>query len=114
MRAREIIVQQITGGAVGRKPTLQMAADILSALHAAGYRILAPGEVDALRKEADRAYCRFLDKMSSRECLGEEAKLQTGGFGQAELNAHRDARELLGVHKGIHRAIRALTDGEIS
>lgn len=67
---------------------------------------------DSLRREADRAYCQFIDKMSSRECLGEEAKLRDGRFGAAELDAHRDARELLGVHRGIYKAIAAMSEAQ--
>ena len=70
--------------------------------------------VEALRKEADSAYCRFLDKMSAPLCLGVEHKLETGKFGAAELNAHVDARELYGFHRGINHALAALaaTEGQ--
>lgn len=70
--------------------------------------------VVALRKEADNAYCRFLDKMSAPLCLGVEHKLETGKFGAAELNAHVDARELYGFHRGINHALAALaaTEGQ--
>ena len=65
--------------------------------------------LDQLRKEADSAYCRFLDKMSSKPCLGHEAKIRNGTFGVTELEAHRNAKELLGFHRGIYHAIKALT-----
>lgn len=64
--------------------------------------------VEALRSEAGAAYCRFLDKMSAPLCLGVEHKLETGEFGAAELNAHVDARELYGFHRGINHALAAL------
>lgn len=64
--------------------------------------------VEALRTEAGSAYCRFLDKMSAPLCLGVEYKLETGKFGAAELNAHVDARELYGFHRGINHALAAL------
>lgn len=65
--------------------------------------------LEQLRKEADSAYCRFLDKMSSKPCLGHEAKISNGTFGVTELEAHRHAKELLGFHRGIYHAIKALT-----
>lgn len=64
--------------------------------------------VEALRSEAGTAYCRFIDKMSAPLCLGVEHKLETGKFGAAELNAHVDARELYGFHRGINHALAAL------
>lgn len=69
----------------------------------------APVVAEALRNEADRAYCRYLDKMSRKLCLGEEAKLRDGKFGAAELDAHREARELLGFHRGVHFALASLS-----
>lgn len=83
----------------------EMIAEIRSALVAT-----PPAEpvVEALRTEADNAYCRFLDKMSAPLCLGVEHKLETGKFGAAELNAHVDARELYGFHRGINHALAAL------
>jgi len=68
----------------------------------------ADGAVEALAKEAASAYGRYLDKMQSWECLGEDAKLKEGSFGARELKAHREASELLGIHRGIHKALATL------
>jgi len=86
-----------------------IATAINAYLEAAPSPSPAPGVVEALRSEADRAYCRYLDKMSRKLCLGEEAKLRDGKFGAAELDAHREARELFGFHRGIHFALASLS-----
>lgn len=92
-------------------------ANLSMMLHQNGQQIETPPAeqvVEALRTEAGSAYCRFLDKMSAPLCLGVEHKLETGKFGAAELNAHVDARELYGFHRGINHALAALaaTEGQ--
>jgi hypothetical protein len=65
--------------------------------------------LEALEAEADGAYVRYINKMREPLCLGSDYKLENGGFGAAELNAHVDARELLGYHRGMWRVLKALS-----
>lgn len=56
---------------------------------------------------SDRAYCDYIAKMRTNECLGWEEKVRTSKFGQAELNAHTKAGELLGRHRAFAEAAAA-------
>lgn len=56
---------------------------------------------------SDRAYCDYIAKMRTNECLGWEEKVRTSKFGQAELNAHAKAGELLGRHRAFAEAAAA-------
>lgn len=69
----------------------------------------ADEEVEAeLRRQADAAYIRYINLMGTKPCLGVEAKLASGEFGAANLDAHREASEALGRHRGINAAIDIL------
>lgn len=57
--------------------------------------------VSGLRGRADSAYCDYIRKMQTTDCLGWEAKVKAGAFGEAQLNAHGGARELLGRHRAF-------------
>lgn len=67
---------------------------------------------DELIKQIDgmagNAYCRYIDKMQTQECLGYEAKLKSGKFGAKELIAHCEAHKLLGRHMALAEAGRLL------
>jgi hypothetical protein len=62
--------------------------------------------VAALRAYADEEYCRGV-RMAHRDdaCLGWEAKVKTGKFGQIEHDAHKKMNRHLGAHFGIYAAI---------
>lgn len=64
-----------------------------------------------LKALADDAYCDYITKLRSTPCLGWEAKVRAGTFGETELNAHVSAGELYGMHLAFHKAI-ALLDAE--
>jgi len=65
--------------------------------------------ISHLQALGDRAYCDYIAKMKTNECLGWEEKVRTKKFGQAELTAHTKAGELLGRHKAFAEAATALT-----
>lgn len=64
--------------------------------------------LDALWKESESAYCQALGRFSRTECLGWEAKVNTGVFGKAEYEAHKKANELIGRHHGIAHAVKTI------
>lgn len=57
-----------------------------------------------LRNAADRAYCLYIEKMRTNECLGWEEKVRTRRFGQRELEAHTKAGVFLGMHRALSKA----------
>lgn len=65
--------------------------------------------ISHLQALGDRAYCDYIAKMKTNECLGWEEKVRTKKFGQAELTAHTKAWELLGKHRAFAEAVAALT-----
>lgn len=68
--------------------------------------------LEALKKEADDAYCRYIDAMD-KKCRGFEYKIANGKILFEDIKAHASANELLGQHRGIHHAVKiiaALTD----
>ena len=73
--------------------------------------------VRELQGKSDAAYCDYIARMRRQECLGHEAKMKCGAFGEAELLAHTKAVEQLGRHRAYADAIemvraRILADGE--
>lgn len=62
----------------------------------------------ALQARADNAYCDFIGLCRRDECLGWEAKVEKGLFGEAELKAHKDAAEKLGRHRALQEAANLL------
>ena len=73
---------------------------------------------DRLQARADNAYCDYIGLCRRDECLGWEAKVEKGAFGEAELKAHKAAAEKLGWHRALQEAAniigQRLADGEIS
>ncbi len=63
---------------------------------------------EALRDKSDRAYCDYIDQLKKPECLGWEAKVKSGTFGEDELVGHCIAQELLGKHKAFAEALTLL------
>jgi hypothetical protein len=64
--------------------------------------------MEALSKEADRAYCQSLDQFQKPECLGWAAKAHAGKFGNDEHLGHKRANELMGRHQGIVHALKVI------
>lgn len=57
-----------------------------------------------LKKKSDEAYIDMIHQARKKECLGLDAKLKCGEFGEAELNAHIKCGELLGRHVALSEA----------
>lgn len=60
-----------------------------------------------LRRDSDNAYCRALD-LADKNCGGSQYKLENGEFGNDDLKWHCKHNELIGFHRGICHALRAL------
>jgi hypothetical protein len=56
------------------------------------------------------AYHRYIELCRKDDCLGWEAKVDCGKFGAAELQAHKDAQEMLGKHRAFTEAARMLRE----
>ena len=63
--------------------------------------------VERMQAFADRQYCLGIEMLQRQECLGWEAKVKAGKFGQAHLDAHVQAGRHFGAHFGIYEAIKA-------
>jgi len=66
------------------------------------------GLLDRLQARADNAYCDYIGLCRRDECLGWEAKVEKGLFGEAELKAHKEAAERLGRHRALQEAANLL------
>jgi len=56
---------------------------------------------DELHERASREYCSYVEQMRREECLGWEAKIEAGQFGDKELAGHTYAGTLLGRHRAL-------------
>lgn len=63
-----------------------------------------------LQARADHAYGEYIERLRRDECLGWEAKVKRGVFGQPEMQAHKDAERMLGRHMGLTEAAQLLRD----
>lgn len=104
-----------------RLPVVEMAAEPAPPAVAAGYEPhpVGTGEhirflervnaelVERMQAFADRQYCLGIEMLQRQECLGWEAKVKAGKFGQAHLDAHVQAGRHFGAHFGIYEAIKA-------
>lgn len=63
--------------------------------------------VERMQAFADRQYCLGIEMLQRQKCLGWEAKVKAGKFGQAHLDAHVQAGRHFGAHFGIYEAIKA-------
>ncbi len=68
------------------------------------------GLLDRLQARADNAYCDYIGLCRRDECLGWEAKIEHGEFGEAELKAHAAAAEKLGRHRALQEAANLLNE----
>lgn len=64
--------------------------------------------VGKLQILSDNAYIDYIGLCRRDECLGWEAKVEKGIFGEAELKAHKDAAERLGKHRAMQEAANML------
>jgi hypothetical protein len=62
--------------------------------------------VERMQAFADRQYCLGIEMLQRQECLGWEAKVKAGRFGQAHPHAHVQAGRYFGAHFGIYEAIK--------
>ena len=63
-----------------------------------------------IRRVGDSAYWKALSKFSDTPCLGWEAKVRAGTFGEAEHKAHAEANRLIGFHQGLYEALRIIRE----
>lgn len=66
--------------------------------------------LERMQAMADNAYCDYIGQLRRDECLGWEAKVERGKFGEAELKAHCAAAEKLGRHRALHEAANMLAE----
>jgi hypothetical protein len=59
-----------------------------------------------LQARADNAYVAYIEACRMNECLGWEAKVEKGIFGDAELKAHKQAAQHLGRHRALSEAAK--------
>ncbi len=67
-----------------------------------------------LQARADNAYTEYIELCRRYECLGWEAKVEKGIFGDTELKAHKDAAEKLGRHRALQEAAHLLQESSIT
>ncbi|MCP5094945.1 MAG: hypothetical protein GY943_05270 [Chloroflexi bacterium] len=81
---------------------------------AEGNKVPAVGDMTALLERltarADNAYVQYMNNCMRDECLGWVAKVERGGFGRKELQAHEDAAEQLGRHRALHEAVKLIRE----
>ena len=63
---------------------------------------------DQLHQRGDDAYCAYVRQMSTTSCLGWEAKIAAGKFGDLELGAHTFGGNLHGQHRAYRDAERVV------
>lgn len=106
--AQQMIVDKVLHQSIVANVRKQMQR--LEAHARADERHKARAELIAeLHAYADRQYCIGIEQMRRPECLGWEAKVKTGRFGEAEFGAHARANKAFGAHFGIYEAIKGLT-----
>ena len=59
---------------------------------------------------ATSKYLEGLNLMQSTLCLGWEAKVKKGAYGQNNHDAHKEANLAFGAHYGIHETIKLLEE----
>lgn len=59
---------------------------------------------------ATQKYLEGMNIMQSIPCLGWEAKVKRGAYGQTNHDAHKEANLNFGAHFGIHEAIKILDE----
>lgn len=64
--------------------------------------------LDALKGDADAAYCRYID-IIDRDCRGTEYHIEHGTFTNEMLESNKNANERLGFHRGIYHALKAIS-----
>jgi len=65
-----------------------------------------------LRRLGDTAYMCYSEHSKQVDCLGADAKIQTGRFCRDELIAHMLAQEWLGKHKAYHDAAACIQQAQ--
>ena len=66
--------------------------------------------LNTLQAKADNAYCDYIGLCSKDECLGYEAKMHRGIFGEPELKAHKDAAKRLGQHVALQEVVNMIRE----
>jgi len=66
--------------------------------------------LERLIARKENAYIEYIARCRKDECLGWEAKVDHGKFGENELKAHKDAQEMLGRHRAFADAIDMIVE----
>jgi hypothetical protein len=66
--------------------------------------------ISRLETRRDNAYLAYIDHCRSDGCLGEDAKLGRGIFGEKELRAHKKAAECLGKSRAFAEALEMVRE----
>lgn len=97
--------QQVEWGFEKNNPRWQRIGGMITTDQAEAYANARVEKVlEELRKLSEGAYCLYIDTLYRDECLGWEAKVKDGRFGEREFNAHKKAHEFLGQHRAFAEA----------
>lgn len=87
----------------------ERAKAVIRSFEQVGWRLVPVESVlGGIRDRADSEYCAMIRQAQKPECLGWKAKVNSGEFGEAELDAHKLCGELLGRHRGLCQAVRII------
>ena len=67
-----------------------------------------------LQARSENSYIEYIGRCRKDQCLGWEAKVDAGEFGKDELQAHKDAQEMLGKHRAYAEAIKIFADLDLT
>lgn len=69
--------------------------------------------ISKLRWLSAAKYCEAIRIARTTACLGWEAKVKSGKFGHAEMDAHTNHNLAMGEHVGIAKAIKLIMEAEV-
>lgn len=64
--------------------------------------------VELFESISSNSYIKYIQSCRKEDCLGFEAKVKSGKFGEAQLLAHKEAQEMLGRHRAFAEAAQML------
>ncbi len=68
---------------------------------------------ERVRVRMENSYVEYISKCERGACLGEAIKMELGTFGQKELDAHKKAHELLGMHRAFAEVLKMIHEENI-
>lgn len=66
--------------------------------------------IERFRAKAHNTYLVYISLLKRDGCIGSEIKLELGKFNEAELNAHREASEMLGRYRAYIEIVNILEE----